>query len=271
MLLLLLARAERGDPPDLRFAELDGELSGLLRDFGPPRGRQQTEFPFWHLQSDRVWIVRDAAAMPLRRGARNPARQTLLECDAAGHVPPAYWAAIKEDPALRAELARWLLAEFWPPTLHEPIRQALDLSALPPAAPAEGRVRETVSRARRDRSFRDLVLVVCGTQCQVCSYDGRIAGDPLALEVAHLRWHCYGGPDEPANELALCSFHHVALDRGALGISESQRVVVSPHVEGDRTEEWLRRFAGQPLRRAPGAPPLRPAFLRWHAKEVYRV
>jgi putative restriction endonuclease len=269
MLLLLLARAQRGEPPDLTYSELDAELSRLLREFGPPRGRQQTEFPFWHLQSEGIWIVRDAAGLPLRKGSRNPARKTLLTRDAAGYVPLRHWLAIAKDPGLRAELTQRLLSEFWPATLHEPIRQALDLCVSSPPTPEE-RLRETVTRVRRDRSFRDLVLALCGTHCQVCSFDGRLSGDPLALEVAHLRWHCYGGPDEPANALALCSFHHVALDRGAIGITESQRLAVSPHVDGPGTEEWLQRFAGQPLRRAPGAPPLRRAFLRWHAKEVYR-
>lgn len=270
MLLLLLARAEQGGSADIRYAEFDEELARLLREFGPPRGRQQTEFPFWHLQSDGVWVVRDAARIPLRKGSSNPARQTLLSRDAAGYVPPAFWSAIEEDPALRSELEHRILSEFWPPTLHEPIRQALGLSTVPMTAPREERRRETVTRARRDRSFRDAVLAACGTRCEVCSYDGRLGGDPLALEAAHLMWHCYGGPDDAGNGLALCSFHHVALDMGAIGISESLRVAVSPQVAGDRTEEWLRRFAGQPLLRSPGAPPLQPRFVRWHAREVYR-
>lgn len=264
MLLLLLARAGRGAPSDLSYAELDAELSRLLREFGPPRGRQQTEFPFWHLQSDGVWVVRDADRIPLRKGSSNPSRRSLLAHDAMGHVPGAYWSVLADDADLRAELAHRILSEFWPPTLHEPIRQALGLRH------AEPRERETVTRARRDRSFRDLVLDRCGAQCGICSYDGRLSSEPLALEAAHLMWHCYGGPDDPSNGLTLCSFHHVALDMGAIGISESMRVSVSPHVEGEHAEEWLRRFDGRPLLRAPGAPTIQPRFVRWHAREVYR-
>jgi putative restriction endonuclease len=265
MLLLLLARAARGASPDIRYVDFHEELSRLLAEFGPPRGRQQTEFPFWHLQSDGVWVVRDADRIPLRKGASNPARSTLVTRDATGHVPPAYWQALEEDPELRAELTHRILSEFWPPTLHEPIRQALGLSAM-----ELRRERETVTRARRDRSFRDAVLEACGAHCEVCEYDGRLAGEPLAIEAAHLMWHCYGGPDGPDNGLALCSFHHVALDMGAIGIRDSMRVAVSPHVAGDRADEWLRRFDGRLLARSPGAPPLQPRFARWHAREVYR-
>lgn len=264
MLLLLLARAGRGAPADLRYVDLHEELSRLLREFGPPRGRLQTELPFWHLQSEGVWVVRDADRIPLRTSGSNPPRSALVTRDATGYVPPRYWAAIERDAELRAELLQRILSEFWPPTLHEAIRQALDLS-LP-----ELRARETVTRARRDNSFRDLVLETCGARCAVCSYDGRLAGDPLALDAAHVMWHCEGGPDAPDNGLALCSFHHTALDRGAIGISESQRVRVSPHVSGEQTDEWLRRFDGRPLGRSPGAPPLHPRFVRWHAREVYR-
>lgn len=267
MLLLLLARAARGEPPELRYVDLDRELSRLFRDFGPPRARQQTEFPFWHLQSEGVWVVRDADRIPLRKGASNPARSTLLSRDAIGWVPAPYWRALAGDAELRAELARRILSEFWPPTLHEGIRDAVGLSTTEPAPERE---RETVTRARRDRSFRDLMLEACGARCAVCSYDGRLAGEPLALEAAHVMWHCYGGPDDAGNGLVLCSLHHVALDMGAIGIGDSMRVAVSPHVAGDRADEWLRRFDGRPLARSPGAPPLQTRFVRWHAREVYR-
>jgi putative restriction endonuclease len=265
MLLLLLARAERGASPEIRYVEFHEELSRLLNEFGPPRGRPQTEFPFWHLQSEGVWVVRDADRIPLRKGASNPARGTLVTRDAAGYVPPRLWAAIERDAGLRTELGQRILSEFWPPTLHEPIRQALGLSPL-----EIRRERQTVTRARRDRSFRDAVLDACGVRCEICEYDGRLSGEPLGIEAAHVMWHCCGGPDDTANGLALCAFHHVALDMGAIGIRDSMRVAVSPRIAGERADEWLRRFDGRPLARAPRAPPLLARFVRWHAREVYR-
>jgi putative restriction endonuclease len=107
-------------------------------------------------------------------------------------------------------------------------------------------------------------------RCAICSYDGRLAGEPLALEAAHLMWHCCGGPDDASNGLTLCSLHHVALDRGAIGITDSLRLAVSPRVEGEQADEWLRRFDGRPLVRFHEAPPLQPRFVRWHARWVYR-
>ena len=52
----------------------------------------------------------------------------------------------------------------------------------------------------------------------------------MGLEAAHIRWFAYGGPDEADNGLALCSFHHHALDRGGITISPELRVLVSQHI-----------------------------------------
>ena len=69
------------------------------------------------------------------------------------------------------------------------------------------------------------------------------------MEAAHVRWHCYDGPDELANGLALCSLHHKALDRGALGLTEDGRVQISSDLHGsEMVELLLLRYTGQPLR-----------------------
>ena len=39
-------------------------------------------------------------------------------------------------------------------------------------------------------------------------------------EAAHIQWHSHGGPDQVANGLALCTFHHGAFDRGAIGLDK---------------------------------------------------
>ena len=36
---------------------VDERLGDLLREFGPPRKAIHTEFPFWRLQGDRVWVL----------------------------------------------------------------------------------------------------------------------------------------------------------------------------------------------------------------------
>src|SRR4051794_13124357 len=68
LLLMLLARAQQGQPREVSFAEIDSPLQNLLQQFGPPRKSYDTELPFWHLQNDGFWVVRDADSLPKRKG-----------------------------------------------------------------------------------------------------------------------------------------------------------------------------------------------------------
>ena len=77
----------------------------------------------------------------------------------------------------------------------------------------------------------------------------RLGRDEFALEAAHIHWHCYDGPDDVVNGLAMCSFRHAALGKGALGV-EDNRVIISAEVhDGEVVEQLLFRYGGQPLRR----------------------
>lgn len=110
-------------------------------------------------------------------------------------------------------------------------------------------------------------------QCGVCGYDGQLGSVDLGIEAAHVMWHMAGGPDSEDNGVALCTFHHKAFDRGALGLDDDRRILVSEEVRGGQAvEQWLLRFAGAPLRPPlPGRPHPAERFVRWHRKEVFRA
>jgi len=262
--LMLIGRAERGDPAAVAFEEIEDPLVALLAEFGPPRKSHHPEYPFWHLRNDGFWIT-DDDTLPLKKGGHSPTKTTLREHDAIGRVPDGMWRALVEDPSLRTELASTLLEEYWPATYHEDIRSAIGIPNAPPQ-------RRTTTRAVRDPAFRETVLRAYERQCAICGFDGRLGRDDLALEAAHVRWHCYDGPDELENGLALCTLHHTALDRGAVGLTPDARVRVSADVHGNETVEWLLlRFSGRPVR-APqrGLPRPAGAHIDWHAREVFR-
>jgi putative restriction endonuclease len=267
--LLLVARAEEGTESRLSFYELERPLEGLLRRFGPPTKSVHPEYPFWHLQSDGFWKIADAARLPLKKAGRSPARRTLRTYDAQGAVPDPMWRVLMESSELRRELADRILGDYWPPGMHAEIREAVGLREA--AAPEQDR--EQVTRAKRDPLFREAVLRAYEWRCAVCSYDGRLAEQSLALEAAHVRWHCYGGEDRVENALALCAFHHAALDRGAIGLSESHRILVSADVHGgEAVRDWLLRYSGRKLvRPQSGSQPPAPPNVRWHARQVFRA
>ena len=179
-------------------------------------------------------------------------------------MPDHLWQALTDNLSLRSELTDRLLNSFWPETRHAAIRNAI---GLPDEAESSGG-----KRAPRDPRFREHVLRAYERRCAVCGYDGRLADSLLGLEAAHVRWHAYDGPDDVANGLALCAFHHMALDAGALGISDSHTILVSADVSGQtQVDELLLNFSSRSLRQPQSAfPPPDPSYLKWHRREVFK-
>jgi putative restriction endonuclease len=265
--LMLIARAAADSNRHIRFAAIADELARLLKEFGPSRKSYHPEFPFWHLQTDGFWEIEQKQELSLKPGGRSPSKQTLLTHDAVGAVPFDLWEALRCSPALRQDLARQLLESFWPSTLHEAIRQAIGLSS--DTAPTV----EAVLRGIRTPRFREDVLRAYERRCAICGYDGRLADMPLGLEAAHIKWYAWQGPDQVDNGVALCAFHHVALDTGAVGFSDELRILVSCDVSGQTmVEELLYRFEGRQLRPPQSSyPPPARDFVAWHRKEVFRA
>ena len=72
LVLLALARLARGEAPMVEYADLEGQIGRLLREFGPSGSEASRHYPFWHLKTDGVWhlhgpraiITRPARSMP---------------------------------------------------------------------------------------------------------------------------------------------------------------------------------------------------------------
>ncbi|MBK8205290.1 MAG: HNH endonuclease [Planctomycetes bacterium] len=262
LVLMLIARAGQRLDARLPFREAAGPLQQYLREFGPKRRTYHPEMPFWHLQSDGFWVIENAAKLPARLGSKSPTKRTLIEQNATGAIPEPLWSQLVEDARLREDLTRRILDEFWPDTYHASIREAVGLPQT-----------EVITRRRRDPRFREDVIRAYESKCAVCGYGGRLGNNLLGIEAAHIRWHCESGPDEPRNGLALCALHHVALDRGAIGISEDNRILVSQEVSGG--EEASRLLVDHSLK--PLAKPQadeflpKPEFTAWHRTEVFKA
>ena len=264
--LMLIARATSDRTRRIRFAAIAEELTKHLKEFGPRRTSYHPEYPFWHLQTDGFWEVEKKSVLPLKQGGRSPTKSALLKSNAVGAVPPDLWKALRSSPALRQELSQHLLDEFWPSTLHDAIRQAIGFTE------KTGQTIANIRRNTRDPRFREEVLRAYERRCAVCGYDGRLADMPLGLEAAHIKWHAWSGPDQVENGVALCSFHHVALDTGALGLGDDLRILVSCDVNGQTmVDDFLYRFEGRRLQLPQSSyPPPARSYVAWHHKEVFR-
>jgi putative restriction endonuclease len=264
LVLLALARTQRGEPRLVLYEEIETKLRELLQDFGPHRKSYHPELPFWHLRTDGLWEVPEADQLKqdiqsLKR-KKNPPPRFLADSAAHGGFTPDIDRQLRSDPDLVNRIATAVLDSSFPASLHADLLDAVGMPWV-------------VTRTRkRDPGFREAILRIYDRRCAICGYDGRLGRNDLALEAAHVKWHAAGGPDTPDNGLALCVFHHKAFDRGAVALDDDRRILVSQDVHGsDGVEQWLLRYQGAELQGpqsgqpAPAAP-----FVRWHRKEVFR-
>ena len=125
--LMLLRLAGAGESRVTTYREIEEPLAKLIKEFGPPGRRPRPDYPFWHLQTDGLWVIRDAASIPLRKSGSNPRVTVLRDRDVAGEVPKELWDAVSTDERLREELTEQVLTDYWPETLHASIRAAVGL------------------------------------------------------------------------------------------------------------------------------------------------
>ena len=263
LLLLAMGRAVRGEERLVSFREIEMPLTGLLRHFGPPRRAYHPEFPFRYLANDGLWEVPEVASW---------SKKQLRDRGVKGGLPEPLYRLFAADPLSARLAARRLLDAHFPVSMHQHILEVVGLWDVD--EPEAGASR----RLRRDPNFREAVLTAYERRCAVCNFDLRLKDDLLGLEAAHIQWHSHGGPDQVANGLALCTFHHGAFDRGAIGLEkaaggEGYRLLVSREVHGTSPAvRWLLDYHDCPLRPPQeGIAEPEDRYVAWHTKEVFRA
>lgn len=267
LLLLSLGRIQRDQPRLLSYEELEGKLKSLLLDFGPPRKNVRAYYPFWRLQNDGdFWEIpeREAAVERNSNHVRSddipPA--ILKEVNAHGGFTEKAYSYFKANPSVLNDTVFQLLESHFPDSMHDAILEAVGIE----------RFSWVVARKPRSSNFRDDILRLYGRKCAVCGYDGRLGVADLALEGAHVMWHSHGGPDEGSNGLLLCTLHHKLFDRGAIGISSEQTILVSQHVSGgEQVRDWVTRYSGARLSDpVDAAAKILSQHIQWHRTQVFR-
>lgn len=86
---------------------------------------------------------------------------------------------------------------------------------------ARQEVMRSFRTVRREHTFKNRVLAAYGDRCAVCEVQLRL------VESAHIVPVKENGADETRNGIALCSLHHAAYDRGAIGIWADYTVTVN--------------------------------------------
>lgn len=262
LLLYALGRYQQDAGAELRYSAVEEDLKRLLTEYGPPHGTTPA-YPFHHLVGDGVWEVRTD------RGPGSPGSRVgeLRASGAAGRLAPELRSALRREPSLLGRMARVLLDQHFPPSLHDELCEAVGLrTEAAPVAPL------VAGRRQRDRRMRELVLTAYEYRCAFCGYDGRIGAVPVALEAAHVRWWAFDGPDDVDNGLCLCSLHHKLFDKGVLGVGDGHRVLVSQRFVGHSAaaRDHVTALAGRPLTGPqPGVRPIAAGHRAWHAANVF--
>ena len=276
LVLLALARIQRGEARLVGFAEVDQPLQNLLAEFGPSGAAKSRHYPYWHL--DRaLWQVNGPAALVNRSLGATPNLSELRQDGVLAGFAPEVNAALRTQPDLLVRVAQRVLDAYFPPTLHADIAAVLglDLSIPTPevrdsAAPTYG----AGSKRARSARFREQVLLAYEHRCCVCGFDLRIGNVSAGLEAAHIPWHTAGGPDVEANGLSLCALHHKLFDLGAFTLEPGDlRIVFSRHaIAGSKGLGGELRHHGQPLLR-PQSPDLLPGpeFIAWNRDNVFKT
>jgi len=267
LLLLSLASVQRGEPRLQTFRSIKERLKKLLIDLGPQRKTYHPEYPFWRLQNDGdMWEIPESSKILTDLNAQTTnidiPSALLNEYNASGGFTPKYYNYLKENPDLINKLASMILDEHFPSSLHESILDAVQMRW----------IQTGTAKARRSTDFRNTILRIYQYKCAICGFDGRMEFSDLGLEAAHIKWHMAGGPDSEDNGIALCVFHHRLFDRGAIGISDDYKILISQYVHGgQQVTDTVVRFSGLkmelPLKgsKVPGG-----KYLNWHRKEVFR-
>ena len=260
-LLLLYALGQLSEGQDvLAYRDVDRELRRLLRDFGPRRQQQRPSDPFWRLQNDDLWkVTSDIPLSSLRRDWTPPIKE-LKSKRATGRFAPDVRDVLLADRRNLLSVARKLLEDYFPATLHEDILNEVGLS-----------LRAAGDPPKRSSDFRLRVLRAYEYRCCVCGFDMRL-GDKLAgIEAAHIMWHTAKGPDKESNGLALCVLHHKAFDLGAFTVGIDLRTIVCSQDLSGSTTDWVLGYHGLGLRQPQSTSYLPDGeYVEWHRNKIFR-
>ncbi len=257
VLLHTLGRISRGGPRLIPYEKVCEDLTCLLTEFLPYNRPSNPNYPFLRLSNDGIWEVRGKGMLDTKDDWSNT---QLIANETAGGFTEESYNLLKRDEKLLYELARIILNQHFADTLHQEILDQVGLE-----------LKDGIARPR-DPDFRDRILRAYEYRCAVCGFNVRLGNTLIAVEAAHIKWHCYGGPDLENNGIALCSMHHKLFDRGVFTLDNSFVLRVAEGAHGSTGfEEWLMRYHGRTIRR-PQRVTYYPdkKFINWHIKEVFR-
>ena len=245
----------------MSFSEAELDLKLLMQRYRLGRS-VRVGFPFVYLGTSReLWRVQDSNGDDVAKMPQSTKESPVfLRKEVVGALAPDFERAL-QDPQVRSVVVNALLHMEFPETLHAEILDDVGLGHLVVPAPS-----------KRDPNFKSTVLLAYENRCSFCGYSGSLRGTPVGIDAAHVQMRSHRGPDRIDNGLALCVLHHRLFDRGALGLDEDLRILVSQHMilREEESPVPVKELVGAPIRRPqPGYDTPAVSHVRWHYRNLF--
>jgi putative restriction endonuclease len=122
LILVALRRVSEGRSRLASFPEIEVELCELIKRFSDVDGRANAGYPFWRLQTDGLWEVKDASLFSSRQSKTDPPLSALRSRSARGGFPEALDAALRANGTELSRLAQLVATRFFPAQQEEVLR-----------------------------------------------------------------------------------------------------------------------------------------------------
>jgi len=262
------------------YEEIKPKLTELLNRFYESKKNHTTKDPFTRLLTDQVgWELKGIDDFQ-RDHASKLSETELIDRGVSGGFDHETMKVLLDSPSSILQLAHLLLAKNFPESYFSAICQELgfpdplkDFISANHFGSAQD-IDKRTQTSKRDPNFREKVLNAYRRKCAFCGSSIRLRDTLVDLEAAHIRWHCYDGPDTIPNGLALCSSHHKLFDWGAISLkrdSDSYRIILAFTLNSSGPiESWLEQIRGTNLllpheqQHWPD-----PTFVEWHLDQVF--
>ena len=243
-LLWALARAGRGAPRLVSWEETQRQIAALIKHYGRPGEGDRVYYPVAALYGAGLWeLDTDSGTVPNAHSSSIPQRWFDEHRPRSGLVTPVY-ELVRDSAEAQSAAVRALTETYFVDANPAALLDELGLGGLRTGSPAEAafsaraaeyrrlcdRVdvfwaeRDTTRASRmsadpvRSAEARQAVLLRSEGRCENPGCTGDIhdltdGGDPI-LEIDHIHDLALGGPDDPAQMIALCPNCHAIKTRG---------------------------------------------------------
>ena len=263
LLLLIAIGAYTAGKKVITYDEIEESLTPLLKAYAPPvKSRHQPELPYWHLMTDKLWIVDGADSFPRQAGGF-PKKEAIR--NSSGRLSDDLIELIESDPSSVLTIVDMILEEHFAPSIHQDIADAVGLTLPNPTGVRERSL--VVTRARyRDPNFRIMVMAAYEYKCAATGFRAALGGSYTGCEAAHIKLHSNNGPDTVTNGIVLEPTMHKLFDLGAWALTDDRRILISRGFTGSNAAvEKVRSLHGKAIRcPLPGEPKIDIEFIKWH-------